>query len=159
MAITKDVNSYVTVVEADAYFLDKLDSAAWEESTLDRKAQALVTATGILDEVRWGGMVVSDSQLLAFPRNGTYFDPRIGHLMTLSSAVALKRLSDATFELAYHLLNNEGLMEDTGLLKDISLGAINLSGIRAANKIPPLAKRLIRPMMVNGGGNAWYRSN
>ena len=78
MALIKGTNSYRTVEEADAYFEDRLDAAAWTSASDELKGQALVTATAILDNMNWNGYAVSESQSLAFPRIGSYFDPRKG---------------------------------------------------------------------------------
>lgn len=158
MALSKGTNSYVTVAEADTYFGDRLDATAWTSADATQKAQALVTATAYLDELRWVGSVVSDSQALAFPRIGEYFDPRLGTSVVLTSAVPTRILT-ATYELAYHLLSNDNVLDDTGTVSDIVVGSITLSNIRKPSKTPPQVTRLIKPLLVNGGSNFWWRAN
>jgi hypothetical protein len=156
MALTKGDNSYVTVAEADAYFNDRLDVAAWSEETDElQKARALITATSILDNLEWTGAAVSVDQSLAFPRSGCYFDPRAGAHLKMSPVP--KRIEVATFELAYHLLNNDGLLDDTGSVESLQVGPISLKSIESANKIPSSAKRQINPLLLNGGARTWYR--
>lgn len=159
MALVKGVNSYATVEEADAYFADRLDVAAWTAASSTQKAQALVTATKMLDDIEWTGVAVSDSQTLAFPRSGTYFDPRLGMEISLSDVSVPSRIINATFELAYHLQNNDGLLDDTGLVKNISIGSISLNSVLAPSKIPGVVKTLIKPLQVNSGANLWWRAN
>jgi hypothetical protein len=159
MALTKGVNSYVTLKEANSYFLDRIDVAAWTSANDTQKSQALVTATSMLDNLSWIGVAVSDSQTLAFPRLGSYFDPRLGRTVELNSAVIPSRISTATYELAYHLLNNDGLLDDTGLVKNISIGEVNLTNVLSANKIPSFIRDLIAPLRVNSGANLWWRAN
>lgn len=159
MALVKGVNSYATVEEADAYFADRLDVAAWTAASSTQKAQALVTATKMLDNLDWIGVAVSDSQTLAFPRSGTYFDPRLGMEISLSETSVPSRIISATYELAYHLQNNDGLLDDTGLVKDISIGSIRLSTVTSPSKIPGVVRKLIRPLQVNAGTNLWWRAN
>ncbi|WP_396189864.1 DnaT-like ssDNA-binding protein [Flavobacterium sp.] len=158
MALQKGVNSYVTVDEANTYFADRLDVAAWTGASEEQKPQALVTATKMLDDLDWTGYVVSESQPLAFPRSGDYFDPRTGTTVSLSSSVPM-RVQNATMELAYHLLNNDGLLDDTGTVESISIGGINITNIRQANKLPGVVERLVKPLLVNAGSNMWWRAN
>ncbi len=159
MALTKGQNSYADTSEADLYFEDRLDVAAWNEATTPQKAQALVTATAILDGLIWTGAAVSESQPLAFPRYGSYFDPRIGSIINLGEEVP-NRIVTATFELAYHLLNNDGILDDTGSVTDISIeGAVNLKEIKKPSKIPPIVKTFIKPLLSNSSLNFWWRAN
>jgi hypothetical protein len=159
MALTKGTNAYVTVDEANAYFLDRLDVAAWTDAGDTQKSQSIVTATMLLDSFEWAGVAVSDSQSLAFPRAGSYFDPRVGYDVDLSSDKALNRINTATFELAYHLLNNDGLLDQTGSVTNLQIGNIDLSRIRRPDTLPQHVKNLVKPLLVNRGSNAWWRAN
>jgi hypothetical protein len=64
----------------------------------------------------------------------------------------------ATYEMAYHLLNNEGLLDDTGEVRDISVGTISLSLVRSPPSVPRVVRDLVKPLLVRGG-NAWWRAN
>lgn len=159
MALVKGTNSYVDVAEADAYFVDRIDPGAWSSADSTQKGQALVTATSMLDEIIWAGIAVSDSQALAFPRSGTYYDPKFGQYIELSETEVPIRIKKATYELAYHLLNNDNLLDDTGSVKDLSVGSIRLSLVLPANKFPKVVKNLIKPLQINAGSNFWWRAN
>ena len=159
MAVTKGTNSYATVEEADAYFADRLDVAAWTSAESVQKGQALMTATSMLDEMTWAGCTISDSQTLAFPRTCEYFDPKLGRLIYLDGTVVPVRIINATYDLAYHLLNNDGLLDNTGLINDIQIGPIRLSGLRNAEKVPYEITRSIKPLLVNAGAALWWRAN
>jgi hypothetical protein len=159
MALIKGTNSYVSVTEATSYFENRIDVAAWEAASNTQKEQSLVTATRILETMDWTGVAVSDSQSLAFPRTGTYFDPRLGYDTTLSSVAATNRINNATFELAYHLLNNDGLLDETGDVDKLTVGKIDLTTIRRPSTLPATVKNLVRPLMVNAGSNTWWRAN
>ena len=159
MAVTKGTNSYATVEEANAYFGDCLDVAAWTSADDLQRGQALMTATSMLDEMSWAGYAMSDSQSLAFPRTCEYFDPKLGRLVYLDGSTVPARILNATFELAYHLLNNDGLLDNTGDVSDISIGPIKISGIKAAAKIPGTVSRGVRPLLANGGALTWWRAN
>jgi hypothetical protein len=69
------------------------------------------------------------------------------------------RILTACLQLAYHLLNNDGLLDDTGSAIDLSIGGISLSRIRNPGKIPSIVKRLIRPLLLNTATNTWWRAN
>lgn len=157
MSLIKGTNSYVTVAEADSYFLDRIDAGAWTSADNTKKAQALVTATSYLDEMNWLGIAVSDSQTLSFPREGEYFDPRMGTEVVLDSTVPT-RIIQATYELAFHLIVNENILTDSGSVESISLGTISLSNIKEPQKIPPFVKKIIKPLLTVGLNN-WWRAN
>lgn len=157
-SLVKGTNSYATVAEAQAYFDNRLDVAAWTDATADEKAQALVTATRILDEMPWTGTAVSETQSLAFPRDGSYFDPRLGTTVTFT-ATPPDRTSTAAIELAYHLLNNDGLLDDSGVVKDLTVSSVQLTHMLAPNLIPSIVRRSIKPLLINAGSQNWWRAN
>jgi hypothetical protein len=159
MALTKGTNSYVTVDEANSYFADRIDVAAWTDGSDTQKGQSLITATFILDSFEWTGVAVSDSQSLAFPREGSYFDPRLGMDMSLQHNSAVNRINTATYELAYHLLNNDGLLDQTGSVADLQIGNIKLDKVRKPDTLPSHVRALIRPLLVNRGSSTWWRAN
>jgi hypothetical protein len=117
----------------------------------------LVTATSILDAQRWTGIAISVDQTLAFPRSGYYFDPRLG-VMALMNPTP-NRIILATFELALHLLKNEGLQDSTGTVNALDIGTISLTGIINPDLLPSVVRRLIQPILFNKGSNTWWRAN
>jgi hypothetical protein len=157
MALSKGTNSYVTVAEADTYFLDRIDVAAWTAADEPTKSQALVTATSMLDNLLWTGTAITATQPLAFPRSGEYFDPKIG--TTISIEDVPKRVITATMELAYHLINNDNAQDETGKVESIEVGPIKLLHISAPSKIPSMVFRLVQPLLVNAGASSWWRAN
>lgn len=159
MALIKDTNSYVDVADATAYFEDRIDAEAWVSAAESLKEQALVTATAMLDQKNWVGYAVSTTQLLAFPRNGIYFDPRLGVNVTLESDVVPDRVLKATYEQAYHLLNNDGLLDNTGGIESLKVGPIELKNVKESSKINYTVKNLITPLLINAGSSLWWRAN
>jgi hypothetical protein len=157
MALIKGSNSYVSVAEADTYFSLRLDVAAWLAAEEEQKAQALVTATQILDSLDWVGIAISATQPLAFPRSGMYFDNKIGNYILLPEGVP-DRVLIATNELAYHLLNNDGVLDDVGSLTSLSVGQINLLIKHSPSTVPNQVKRYIRPLL-DKHQNMWWRAN
>lgn len=158
MAVLKGTNSYVTVAEADSYFADRLNATAWTSADATLKGQSLVTAAILLNEQRWIGTAVSEDQPLAFPRSGEYFDPRVGASVYLSAGIP-SRVTNANFELALHLLQNDALLEDTGGVSSLVVGPIQLTSLQKANRIPKTVKTLITPLLINSGSSSWWRNN
>lgn len=160
MALVVGVNSYVDVETADLYFTDRLDAAAWTDADETLKGQALVTATSVLDDMKWAGAMDDAEQALAWPRTGYYFDPRAGGQQSLDGVLASARLAKACEELAYHLLNNDGLLDDTGGVDTLSLGGLELKGVVDASEVPDTVHRLVKPLLLNSGVNSsWWRNN
>jgi hypothetical protein len=159
MALTKGVNSYGTVIEADAHFADRLDVAAWDVASETDKGKALVTATSVFEELPWSGVIASESQDLAHPRIGTYFDPRKGFKVNQDGSVVSSRIIAGSFELAHHLLENDGLLDDTGSLQSLKVGPIAMDFIFSPSKIPAIVRNIIKPLLVNQGTRNWHRSN
>jgi hypothetical protein len=158
MALVKGTNSYATVEEADAYFADRLDVASWTAATPENKAKALVTASRSLDDMTWTGTAVSEGQSLAFPRNGSYFDPRLGASVEFTASVP-NRVITAVFEMAYHLINNDGALDESGGVKNLKVGSIALDFIQAAPKVPFSVRKLVNPLLMNSGASTWWRAN
>lgn len=61
-------NSYITVDEADEYFLGRLGADFWEELKPGQKEKALITATRKIDRFPFIGFKQSPKQVLQFPR-------------------------------------------------------------------------------------------
>ncbi len=158
MALAKGTNSYVTISEADAFFADRIDVAAWETASETQKSQALVTATQIIDSLEWIGIIATETQTLAFPRTGSYFEPKVGYEVNLKNEVP-SRIINAVYEVAYHLLNNDGLLDSTGKVDSLSIGSITLTNVKSAGRMPSTARYLIKPLLQSRGQNAWWRSN
>jgi hypothetical protein len=83
-----DANSYANVADGDAYFDAHLYATAWTGATSDRKAQALVMATRLIDsQFQFNGSRTSASQALQWPR-AACADPDRG-LVTLSALLPI----------------------------------------------------------------------
>lgn len=162
MALIKGTNSYVTLDEADSYFDTRLDVAAWNDADCELKEQALVTATSILDDMSWAGQVQDQDQSLAFPRAGSFMDTSRGLRVAFSTFTfvttneeegSLKRdmrlVRKATYELAYHLVNNGGLMDRTGSVENIKVGSIEITEVQDASVFPSIVRKIVQPMLRN----------
>jgi hypothetical protein len=61
----------------------------------------------------------------------------------------------ATYELAYHLLNNDGLLDSTGEVTDIKVGSISLKEVKNASRVPRIVRKVIEPMLLSSGKSWW----
>jgi len=165
MALVLGTNTYVTMVEADAYFDTRIDAGAWINADDDDQESALVTATLLLDENQFIGVAVSSTQSLAWPRkDAIYFDPKLGMEKSVTTDTYPKRVKVATFEMALHLLTNENLLDNkTQTFERIKVGSIEIEdSTKDVLKIPVLPlriKKLLSPLLVNGSGKQWWRAN
>lgn len=158
MALEKGTNSYLTIEEADAYFEDRLYSTVWEEADDTVKAQALIAATKVMDDKSWVGTMASSLQVLAWPRIGTYFDPKLGSFTTLDSEVVPERITRATCELAIHLIANEELASASSSALNIQVGPIKIDQIKSISHIPRHINIPLKPLLENSSGT-WWRAN
>jgi hypothetical protein len=165
MAISIGTNCYLSLADASAYFLDRLDSEEWDTASDTTKAAALVTATRIIDnEYSFIGQAVSSSQRLAWPRaKVSYFDPRLNMVVETATDEYPQRLKDATCEQAYHLLLNENVLESMGSnFERIKVGPIELEGMNEGYVAPPkissLATSILKPLLLESNFNrSWWR--
>jgi hypothetical protein len=157
MALEKGVNSYVTVAEADAYFADRLEADVWSGSSAAVKAQALITATSIIDQYEFLGEAVSDTQPLAFPRKGVYFDTKLGRNVEFAPFVP-DRVLVGTYELALHLMSNTDVLNPSGTVGSIKVDVIELKYIKNSEKSPERVRSILRPLRRNSS-QQWWRAN
>ena len=158
MALTVLVDTNVSLIDANAYFRNRLDTAAWDTELDARKEQALATATMLLDDLPWTGVAASETQPLAFPRTGSYFEPKLGMLVMFTTVVP-KRVVQATCELANHLLVNADIINPSGGVDDIRIGNISLTKIRNTGVVPYSIKKGILPLLQGGGAKTVWRAN
>lgn len=127
-ADSSNANAYADIAWADGWLLYATDASTWNSSatTDDDKANALVTATRLLDSVcNWKGQKVTASQPLEFPRSGIV--DRNGFL--IDDDIFPEQVKRATSELANYLINNSG---DTGLNKE-GEGTENIAEIKVGS--------------------------
>jgi hypothetical protein len=159
-------NSYVTLAQAESYFDDRINSAVngnWETTSAGvartdaEKSAALVTATRRIDEEQFVGYKVSTTQALKFPRtnvtdeDGNYF---------LTTAIP-EPVKQATYLTALELLRADFLQEDyMGNFSYFQSGAVQIKQFTqtSTGKLPAEARRLLRYLMLSGGGGRIVRA-
>lgn len=64
-------NSYTTVTQATAFLTMRLQTAAWDDASVEDQSAALMWATRLLDEqIVWAGLPTYPDQALALPQVG-----------------------------------------------------------------------------------------
>ena len=165
-------NSYVTVVEADAYFDTRLHTDNWDAEVSDstNKVKALQQATRILDSyVKWLGWKSDEDQALAWPRWGICHDGREyfecmdwvlrkDGIYSVDADTIPQAVKDAQCELALYLLGTDAqAVADTAGFKSISVaGAISLvvDKIDRTRQIPGFVWHIVSHLGVKKGGSS-----
>ncbi len=146
MAVTVGEDTYLTVIEADAYFLARYGYASWAALDTTVKEQALVSAAQQLDQFcAWYGYVVETNQALAFPR-------------TPDASPTPQAIKNAQCEIAYAITTTEStstLSEDP--LKTLKAGSVTFEfDTESTGKVNPIvnsmAIKLLTPYGICGGG-------
>jgi len=154
MAIQYKTNSYVTLDEANAYFANRTEAENWLALNNNQKEDLLVTATTHLeDSVEFVGVAVSTSQPLAWPRLGSYFDPKYGSTVALPETEVPYRVKKATYEMALHLIDNPGVLRSSAVVDEITVGPISLKEIRNPSKVSHTVRLALGPLRGSGSSS------
>lgn len=99
-------NSFVTLVEADAYVATRLNASLWETSaSTDTKNRALVEATREINVLSWRGLRSTITQALAWPQQYA-LDPDSPYAYYFDTTTVPQRVKDATMELALQFVKS-----------------------------------------------------
>jgi hypothetical protein len=182
MALVLGINSYATIEEADNYFESRIDVATWESADDTLKEQALVSATRYLDTLAYTGYVTDSDQSMSWPRIGSIYSSQRGRDIQFKKdytwtelgstdfttnlynlPLEIRLIKTASIEQAYHYINNDGLLDNTGGLPDrVEVGSITIDGLNGNSETPSRSRvvsNLIKPLLINGGSSQWFRSN
>ena len=162
MALSKGVNSYLTVAEANDYFTNRIDVDSWDAANDAKKEKALITASLQFNNLNWVGTLSDDDQDLAFPRDGSYYDPMAGKQIVLDPLVVPNRILLAVCEQAYYYINNTSLLDASLGPTEITVDGITLKGLRASgqSRTSPIARAYYEPLeVVSRSSNSWFRAN
>lgn len=104
-----NANSFVTHTQAEAYFEGRLHASVWKDASPADQRRALIDFTRELNVLAWGGERASETQSLAFPREGLRDPDRSSDLATVHfpDDVIPSRIADATCEGALAYLRSE----------------------------------------------------
>jgi len=88
MAVTINTDSYITVAEADLYFLNKVNADVWDALDPAMKEKLLISGAQQLDIMcLWNGKKISSTQAMEFPR--THADPVPVSIKNAQAEIAL----------------------------------------------------------------------
>jgi len=110
MAFTVGTNSFVSLDDANAYFVDR-GNTTWANASDPNKQSALIRATDYLVQKyteRWKGELVSFTQALPWPRVGVY----TADGKQISSGSIPEAIENATSEMGLRALSNSDLYAD-----------------------------------------------
>ncbi|MEA2018493.1 MAG: DnaT-like ssDNA-binding protein [Campylobacterota bacterium] len=167
MAITLDAtvggtdsNSYVTLDEADTYFLSRANSSEWSNITDDEvKKSLLISATDRVSLEKFDGFLSNTSQALTFPRTDLpLIDGRdVDNIIP-------KTIKRAVYELAIHMVSVDISKPDLNDLpiEQLSVGSISLkykidkndNASHSSQDLPPLVLYLLDDLSYTAGNGA-----
>lgn len=137
-------NSYVTLVEADAFFDDRPESADWDALGSAQEGW-LIRATDRLEQERYAGERTDDDQALSFPRTGVVVDG-----VEIDDDVIPVQIKRAEMNYALILSGEDDPFADTGLegFKQLEVDVINLVPVEGfeAGDLPADIDREIAPL-------------
>ena len=133
------VNSYVALNDADALAATRLFAANWNVANELTRAQALITATALLDRMQWEGRPVVPSQPLAWPRVPERC--LAGYPLTAEIPSAIVT---ATVELAIYLLG-KGELGGLPVMQRMLGDSLVMYFPTIADELPKHVRRLIEP--------------
>lgn len=115
-----DANCYPSLVEANAYFVDRAHAEAWEE--VENQTQMLITASSQIDwYITWKGSRVTGTQSMDWPRSGVY--DKVGELY--SEDVIPKDVKVAVYELALSSFDGDRTSDgDLSGLSEVKAGSL-----------------------------------
>lgn len=126
---TTDFSSLVSVAEADAYLLASLElSAVWSAASTTTKSSAVVTATRMLDRIKWVGSKTSAAQPLSWPRSGVVDEEG----EDVADDEVPQAVEDACCLLAGRLVASPGLSSGvSGSVSQVTTGNVSVTFGRA----------------------------
>lgn len=145
---TVGTTSYVTVEAANALASERLFASAWAAATADTRAQALMTATALLDRMQWQGRPLAPTQPLAWPRVADRCPE--GYPLTTDIPAPIVA---ATVELAIYLLGHGELPGGPAIMQRMLGDSMVMHFAHVADELPKHVRRLIEPFLRSSSAN------
>ncbi|MHA6722859.1 DnaT-like ssDNA-binding protein [Sphingomonas sp. RS2018] len=146
-AIRAGVNSYASLAEAEEIVATRLFATAWNGAQEQTRSKALITATALLDRLRWQGRPLAATQPLAWPR----LPERCPHGYPLTTATP-PDIVTACVELAVHLLV-QGHMPGAPVMQRMLGDSMTMYFPTIADEFPKHVRRLIEPHLRASSAN------
>ena len=140
-------NSYVNLGTANEIAAQRLHNVAWVAANDDARARAVITATALLNRLRWQGRPIAPTQPLAWPRVAERCPP--GCPLSVETPPAIVTV---TVELAIHLL---GTGEPSGapVQQRVPGDSLVMYFPTIADEFPKHVRGLIEPFLVVSSAN------
>lgn len=152
--ITPGVNSYISIEDADDIAVTRLFAGHWNAATAaqdvcegetpppDIRPLALITATTILDRLKWDGQRTDPAQPLAWPRQRV----RDEYRRCIPDDETPTALATACAELAFHLLGQTSHSEAAVQMRQLG-DSLVMYFPTVADELPKRVRRLIEPFL------------
>ena len=153
MALVVGTNSYASLADADAYFLDSIRASMWVAYTADMRSAGLVEATRVLERMKWKGEKEISTQALAFGRTG--LTGTEGEALT--PAETLITAGEGQFEYALALLNDASILDSSDAtgsnIKSMKAGSARMEFFRATtgSRFPVIVMDILGAFLQSGG--------
>lgn len=134
-------NTYLTLNDANTIAATCLANGAWANALDNARIRALITATSLLDRLRYTGRKLAPTQTLSFPRVSQATPP--GYPLTTEIPAAVEQ---ATVELALHLLEN-GEPSDKPVQSQMLGDSMVMFFPTVADELPKRVRRLVAPYL------------
>jgi hypothetical protein len=145
-------NSYLSLADADSLIAERVgDTSAWTDAQDSDKEKALISATRRLDQQTFKGCKTLNTQALKWPRYDVEDEDGYPYA---SDSIPIP-IKHATAELAFVLINDPTLLDDTGLeaFDAISTGDTSITPKqRQAGTLPAHVQRFLRGLTRGGAG-------
>lgn len=145
--IRAGVNSYVSLSEAQGIAATRLFASAWNGASEQTQSQGLITATALLDRMRWQGRALAPTQPLAWPR----VPDRSPQGYPLAPATP-PGIVTACVELAIHLLT-QGALPSAPVMQRMLGDSMTMYFPTIADELPKHVRRLIEPHLLASSAN------
>lgn len=141
-------NSYVSLDGAEAIAAGRLFCQPWNAAPEITKVQALITATALLDRLRWQGRPLALTQPLAWPRVPERCPP--GYPLDVD---VIAPIITATVELAIHLLASGEIGGGPAVMQRMLGDSMVMHFAHVADEFPKHVRRLIEPYLSSSSAN------
>jgi hypothetical protein len=141
MALLIEDNAYLTVIDADAYFEDRLNTAVWDDTTPENKSASLIQATKAIETNKFLGARYDTAQKLSFPRSGIYIDN-----ILIDATIVPQDVKDAVCEYAIVMLQvDHTAPDDLEDFSEVQVGPIQIktNANKGGNTTPPMVVSLL----------------
>jgi hypothetical protein len=145
---TAGTDSYVSLEAANALAAQRLFAGAWDAATDETRAQALITATALLDRLQWQGRPLARTQPLAWPRVAESCPE--GYPLTVETP---PEIATATVEWAIHLLNAGAMPGRPAIMQEMVGASMVMHFAHIADELPKHVRRLIEPFLRSSSAN------